>query len=47
VLYAPAKLIGAKLLDLSGKPLEALPVTDDRVTLEYHGYKLFTLQLFW
>ena len=47
VLYAPAKLIGAKLLDLSGKPLEALSVTDDRVTLEYHGYKLFTLQLFW
>jgi alpha-mannosidase len=46
-LYAPAKLKGAKLLDLSGKPLEALPVTDDRVTLEYHGYKLFTLQLFW
>jgi alpha-mannosidase len=46
-LYAPVKLKGAKLLDLSGKPLEALPVTDDRVTLEYHGYKLFTLQLFW
>jgi hypothetical protein len=47
VVYAPAKLKGAKLLDLSGKPLEALPVTDDRVTLEYHGHKLFTLQLFW
>jgi alpha-mannosidase len=46
-LYAPAKLKGAKLLDLAGKPLEALPVTDDQVTLEYHGYKLFTLQLFW
>ena len=46
-LYAPRKLKGARLLDLSGSPLEALTVRDDQVALEYHGYKLFTLQLYW
>lgn len=46
-LYAPRKLKGARLLDLVGNPLEALTVTDDQVVLEYHGYKLFTLQLYW
>jgi hypothetical protein len=35
------------LLDLAGNPLEALPVRDDQVVLEYHENKLFTLQLYW
>lgn len=46
-LYAPRKLKGARLLDLAGNPLEALPVRDDQVVLEYHENKLFTLQLYW
>lgn len=46
-LFAPRKLKGARLLDLLGNPLESLTVTDDQVALEYHGHKLFTLQLYW
>lgn len=46
-IHSPRPLKGAKALDLTGRSLEGLAVHDDQVHLEYHEFKLFTVQMFW